>query len=409
MREIFKQSLWLFLAQASARAIGFFYTLFIAKSLSVSDFGLYSLALSYFSIIGAVSEFGLNRFLIREVALEKQNLFSLVFNVAFLRLVLNLLAVIIIGIAIFLFDQDRARNIIILLVMFATIPQVLSLTIDAIFVGLRKLALSSVSIFLMSSVTALTGVFLIERGFGILGVTYALILGQIAYLIFLTFLLLQKKIIFFRKIDPDLRMVNQVFMGSMPYGILAILALLYFRLDILLLTYLRGNFEAGLYGVAYRFLDIVIFIPSALSAAIFPQFVKLHGNPGEIAKLYFKSIKIMALMGLAICLAFILVLPEIFKTFLPNYFRSIEIIKILSLSIPFMFIHIPGAQVLLSTDKFLKTVILLSLVTLSFNLILNLLFIPIYGMVAAAWITVFSEILSLILFYILLRIKILKI
>ena len=142
MQEILKQSSWLFSAQILARGVGFFYTLYIARSLSVADFGLYSLALSYFSIIGAISEFGLNRYLIREVAKENSNLFNLLFNVAAIRLILTILVITTISLLMFMFDKDNVRNTVILLVMFATVPQALSLTIDSIFVGLQKLQFS---------------------------------------------------------------------------------------------------------------------------------------------------------------------------------------------------------------------------------------------------------------------------
>lgn len=407
MREILKQSSWLFLAQVLTRAIGFFYTLYLAKNLAVEGFGLYSVALSYFSIIGAFSEFGLNKFLIREIALGKQNLSNLVFNVAFLRLLLTFLIITVIGVISFIFDPDSARNVVIVLAMFATIPQALSLTIDSIFVGLQRLAFSSIAIFLMSVATTLSGVFLVEKEAGVIGVTLALILGQIVYLIFLLLILIHKKLLVLGRIETN--GLRQAFIGSVPYGVLAVMGLLYFRVDLLILTYMKGNFEAGIYGVAYRFLDVVIFIPSAISAALFPILVKLHSTgQGQIKQIYFKAVTVMGLIGLIICLIYILILPEIFKIFLPNYLLAIEVIKILALSIPLMFIHIPGAQVLLSTDKFLKQVMLLSVVTLSFNIVSNLLFIPQYGVIGASWVTVLSEGLSLVLFYSLLRIKILK-
>ena len=90
------------------------------------------------------------------------------------------------------------------------------------------------------------------------------------------------------------------------------------------------------------------------------------------------------------------------------FLSSIEALRILALSLPFIFVHVPGAQILLSTDKYLKPIILLSILTLSFNVILNLLFIPKYGFIAASWITVASEVLSFLVFFQLLRVKVFK-
>ena len=85
-----------------------------------------------------------------------------------------------------------------------------------------------------------------------------------------------------------------------------------------------------------------------------------------------------------------------------------QVIQILALTIPFMFIHVPAAVVLLTSDKFLKPVIILSLLTVGFNVIANLLLIPTYGIYAAAWITVASEILSFTVFFLLLYKRLLR-
>ena len=64
--------------------------------------------------------------------------------------------------------------------------------------------------------------------------------------------------------------------------------------------------------------------------------------------------------------------------------ESIDVVKILAWTIPFMFLHIPGATILMSTNKFLKTIIYLSILTLGFNVFLNFLLIPQYGFIGAS-------------------------
>ena len=70
-----------------------------------------------------------------------------------------------------------------------------------------------------------------------------------------------------------------------------------------------------------------------------------------------------------------------------------------------MFIHVPAVTVLLSTDKYLKQVLILSLITVAFNIGANLAFIPKFGFIAASWVTVASEILSFVIFFLLTKNK----
>jgi len=405
MKSILKQTSWLFLAQFLSRIIGFFYTIFFAKNLGVSDFGLYSASLAYFSLVSGVADFGFNRFLIREIARDRQKIPELICNIGIFRLTLGSLIFALFSIGLYLFDPDKLRVSLVLLAVVAVLPQAISLTLDAIFVALQKLQYSSIALLILSLGTTTAGIWLISTGFGVKGAVVALILGQLAYLLMLMLFIRIQGFKVLAKVTTHT--IKQAILGSLSYGLLGILGLIYFRIDLLLLTYLRGNFDAGIYGAAYRFLEAIVFIPSALATALFPILAKLHDiDSSKIKSLYFNSIKVMGGFGLLIALGYILILPPTIRLFLPNYAKSLEVVSILVLAIPFMFIHVPGAQVLLSTDRYLKKVIWLSVGILSFNLVLNLIFIPQYGVLAASWITVVSEVLTFMIFFQLLRAKI---
>lgn len=396
------------MAQILTKVIGFFYTIFLAKSLGVEDFGLFSVALAYFSIISAFTDFGFNRYLIREVSRDKGNISEILCNVAILRLTLASVFFGIFAVALYILDPDKIRVSLILIAALAILPGSIALTFDGIFVALQKLQFSAIALTCASLTNVLFGFYFISQSAGSIGVVDALVISQLVYVLVLFIFLLNHKILPISLVT--IPVLKKALAGSLPYGILAVLGLLYFRIDTVLLSYLKGNFEAGIYGVSYKFLEVVTLIPSAFSLALFPVFARIHESSSpafELKKLYFKSIKIMFGLGLLVFLGYVFILPEIIKMILPKYLTSISAIRILSLSVPFMFIHIPGATVLLSSDKYLKQVLFLSIVTVLFNIIGNLLFIPNFGFIAASWMTVASEILSFLAFFVLLKIKIL--
>lgn len=373
----------------------------------MSEFGLYTVALAYFSIISSIADFGFNRFLIREIAKDRSKASELLSNIVMLRLTLTAVLFAVFAVLLYILDQDKVRVSLILLAVLAILPQSAGLTFDGIFVALQKLQFSAVSLFVSSLSTVLIGLFLVNRGFGPMGAVNALISGQLIYTVFLLILLVKNQGILLSAIK--LPIIKKVLTGSLPYGLLAVLGLLYFRIDAVLLSYMKGSFETGIYGAAYKFLEAVTFIPSAFSLALFPVLARTHEfSPKDLKNLYFKSLKIMLGLGLLTLSGYILILPVIIKIFLPDYLPSIQAIMILSLSIPFMFIHVPAVTVLLSTDKYLKTILLLSILMLTFNAGANLIFIPWFGFIAASWVTVLSEILSFIVFFQLTKEKVLK-
>lgn len=392
--KIFKSSSYLILAQGFVKVISFIYTLYLAKVLGVSEFGLFIVALSYFSLVSSISDLGISRFLIKETAREKVNLSSLISNILLLRLIIT---AIFIGAFILLmvnFDQDINRANLSLIAILAIIPQAIGLTFDNIFIAFQKLSVSAIALIITTTSTVILGVFLISLGFGAMGAVMSLLLGQIFYSLFLLFFAAKKGIKFNIKLEK--KVLKQVLKESLPYGLLATLGILYFRIDVILLSYLKGSYDAGIYGAAYKFLEALVFIPSTISLALFPVLVKLHEvNQNEIKKVIFNILIVMGGIGIFATIGFIFILPFILGILLPDYSGSITTIKILSLALPFMFIHVPLSQVLLSSDKYLKPLIIISFLPVTLNIILNWSFIPQYGYLAAAWVTVISDIFSL--------------
>ncbi|MDO8429661.1 MAG: flippase [Candidatus Daviesbacteria bacterium] len=407
MRSILKNSTFLLLAQALVKIISFFYTIFLANFLGVSNFGYYVTALAYFSLISAISDFGFNRFLIREGSRDQTVLSKMVGVVSLLRIVLVTLICLIFWFWIKGVDPDSERISLSTLAVMAVLPQSIALTFDAALVARQRIGFSALGLLILSTVTTGVGIYLILSGYETSGALISLILGQVVYFLVLFIFLRQTGVSF--KLLFDKETLRKILNGSVPYGIISVLGLLYFRIDTLLISYIRGVEETGIYGAAYRFLEAVIFIPSALATAMFPVVVNLHDkNPGEIKKLYFKSVGILFVLSLPILIIYLYFLPQLIERFLPAFIGSIAAIKILSWTIPFIFIHVPGALVLISGSKYLWEVIYLSLFTLSFNIIFNIIFLPSFGFIAAAYITVASEALSFLVFFILLYKRILK-
>ncbi|MBI4040210.1 flippase [Candidatus Daviesbacteria bacterium] len=396
MEKVLRNSAWLISAQIFTKAIAFFYTLFLARSLGVSDFGLYVVALSYFALISSIADLGITRYLTREIALSGQKIGSILSTSMLFRLII--LAITFLGFALanFLFDSDKLRGYLSVLAVLAILPQGISLTLDAVFIALHRNKFSAIGAVFLSIATSTTGFLLVQSSLGVFGAVMAVTFGQIIYALALALLSGWQKVDFWDK--PDFAQISKILKGSAPYGFLGAIGLLYFRVDTLILSYIKGSYDTGIYGAAYKFLEALVFIPGSLALTLFPVMAKLHEiDNAQIKSLYLKIMGLMSVLGLLVAIVFILILPIVIRIFLPAYLSSIQVIQVLAISIPFMFVHVPASQVLLSSNKYLKPIILISVANLAFNVILNLIYIPMFGYMAAAWITVASDVLSLLL------------
>ena len=400
-KVILKKSAWLYGGQVFAKVTSFLYTLFLARSLGVGDFGLYVAALSYFSLVSSLADFGITRFITREVSLGRERVGKLLSAAIVLRLIILVVFIFAFLGGIYFLDPDLTRRNLFLLAVLVALPQSISLTLDAAFIASLKTKYSALGIASLSIFTVLIGIILVTLGFGPQGAVLGLLAGQALYVLSLIVLAFKERLNWLEAFDFQL--IKRMLAGSLPYGFLGILGLIYFKVDTLFLSYLRGNFETGIYGVAYRFLEAIVFIPTTLAVTLFPILAKLQEiDKAQIKKIYYKSIKVMAVFGVIVAVGYVFILPLIISLFLPQYLKAVVVVQILALSIPFMFVHVPVSQILLSSEKFLRQVIFISFVPLIFNITANLIFIPQYGFMAAAWITVISDVISLsvLIFYI---------
>lgn len=406
-KNLFKASFYLLLAQSFVKLVGFSYTVFLARVLGIENFGFYITALAYFGLISSISDFGFNRYLLREGSRDERNLPSYICNIFLLRLTISCFIFALFALWLNFFDTNHIRVSLSMLVIMAVIPQSIALTFDAALITKQKIIYSALGLSFLSAITAFLGFILVKSGFGAYGAVGALVFGQILYLFYLFILLIRSKIRFLSSVTYQ--QLKKITLGSLPYGILAVLGLIYFRIDTLLLSYIKGSNDTGLYGVAYKFLEVLVVIPTGVSLVLFPFMARLHDSSiQEVKKVYRQSLILLAFLSLPIFLVYFFILPIIINLLLPQYNPSIKSIQILSFAIPFMFMQVPAVTVLFSTEKYLKKIIFYSCFTVLFNIVLNILFIPDFGFIGASWVTVASEILSFVIFFFFIRKNILN-
>ncbi len=402
--EILKNSSYLIFAQGATKVISFVYTIFLARSLGVENFGLFTLALSYFALISAISDLGLSRYLYREISIDENKSSTLLPAAFLIRAVITTYIFAAFALLLPVFDNSKIRVGLILLAVLATLPQTLALTLDNFFVARRKLFFSAVGILLVSVTTALIGTLFLIKGVGVLAPLLALIFGQLISVFILTYFLFKQKIHLSYKVS--VQSLTQIIKGSLPYGIVVILGIFYFKIDTLLLSYFKGAYDTGIYGAAYKFLEAIIFIPSAIALALFPVLAKLSlTNQKEVYRIYSKALRFNLLISLLVAVLYFFVLPLFIEQFLPQFIKAIEVIKILTITIPLVFMISIQSIILFSQKKYLTALIVISVFNLVLNIILNVILIPKYSYIGSAWTTVVSDLIGFLIFYFFIKLQ----
>lgn len=405
-KYIFRNSSYLLLSQFLVKIFAFGYAVFLAGNIGASDFGTYSAALSIFGLMSLFADLGINRVLTRDIARDPENLGKLFSTALLLRAFSSALSFLLLTVFFFLTDPYGLRFSLTAIALLSLVPQSVALSIDAVFIAVKKAPLSALGFFLFNMVSFIAGAVLIFSGYGVYGAIIAFLIGHIFYAVFFTLLLFAVKKISLRSFD--FKIAKTILIKSLPYGILSAIGFASFRFDTVILSYTRGGTETGIYSLAYRFLEAATIIPVAFGTVLYPVFSEIGKDTLKTGKLFKSSLIYGFAAGCVITLIYWTLLPVFLNTFFPDSFAGAgSALQILSLALPFIFMHIPLGQLLLSRESLLKQMIVVYLFIFIINLGIMVYLIPLYGLTAAAWITVLNEALTFITFLIITKKKIL--
>ncbi len=187
---------------------------------------------------------------------------------------------------------------------------------------------------------------------------------------------------------------KEIFKRSWPVAISIAFNLIYLKADTLVLSLARTQQEVGLYGAAYRIIDVLTTVPAMFMGIMLPllTFAWSVGDR-ETFKYYFRR---------AYDTMFLLALPAVFggvylakplMVFLAGaeFADSGVFLQILLLASVAIFLAAVSAHAVIAVGK-QRAIIWWYILDAVLSLAGYIILIPRYGGVAAAWVTVFSEV-----------------
>lgn len=198
------------------------------------------------------------------------------------------------------------------------------------------------------------------------------------------------------KVAVDFRYIKYGLAISAPLIVHGIALNVLSQSDRTMITMLADASQTGIYSLIYNFSMIATVITTALEGVWIPWFTERVTTKKYISDINKLSIDYVNLMTYAmVCL--ILVAPEVVKILASNkYWEGIVIIPPIVLANYIIFMY----TLYVNIEHFYKKTLFITVntfVAATVNIILNFIFIPQYGYVAAAFTTVTAYIVSLIM------------
>jgi O-antigen/teichoic acid export membrane protein len=397
VRRAVRNATWLFSSQTVARLIGFAMGTVLARSFGAARFGEYMFVMTYVMYFAFLADGGLGRFLIRDAAREPHRAREFLAKTAALRLVLALAVYVLLLAGALLTRSDGARLAYIAIAGLSLFTGAIAGALSSMFNAREEMRISALFGVLSSVTTALFVLAALAAGLGLLGVFVGAALANLPPLLYLVWRWWQR--MGMPRLAVDLPFWRRALRRSFPYALLGVIGLVYFRTDSLLLTWMKGTEATGIYTAAYRLLDAVTDVPGVIVAAMFPTLARLHiESKAKVRTTYLGALATLALLGLPVLIGMVLFAgPVIDLLYGEEFAGSVVVLQLLAIAVYLIFIDTANTMVLYASDN-LRPVVLLSLVTMTANILLNLALIPAYAERGAAVGTILSTALSIAIF-----------
>jgi O-antigen/teichoic acid export membrane protein len=186
---------------------------------------------------------------------------------------------------------------------------------------------------------------------------------------------------------------------ALPLGAVTVASLILYRADTVLLSVLRTAHDVGIYNLSYRFLDLLLAVPGLFMASVFPLLSAHAGDPASFRRIWQKALDALALGGVPLAFGTLLTAPHLIHFLGGDQFAaSVEPLQILSFVVLLSYLDYAFPHALIIANR-QRSILIILVIGVALNVGLNLVFIPKGSYIAAATVSVVSELVNVLLAY----------
>ncbi|MDP9048569.1 MAG: flippase [Bacteroidota bacterium] len=391
--KYFKNTGWLLIARVGSMLVKFVInSVLLSRYLSASQFGILNYPMAIVTFSAAIAALGLDGFITRELLNHPERKNTLLGTAFWLRLAAGALTLPLVYVAYVLLTAVKPLETpfsYVLIVAFSSVIQSVNI-IDSFFqsqVEGKSIMYVQVSGNILSALVKL--VFILLK-LPLIWFVYSLLLDAV--------LLAAGYIILYQKNNNhilnwkyDSRITGYLLKHSWPLAFSAILVTIYMKIDQVMIPMYVKTSQLGIYMTAASLSENWYFIPVAIVTSVFPAI--MHARKTDLSR-YYKRLQnmydLMVILSVSIALIMSfgsgLIYHLLYK---PAYWPGAPVLAVHVWAGVFVFLGSASGQYLIAEGYF-KLSMLRTGVGAIINIILNIFFIPAYGIIGAAYATLIA-------------------
>ncbi|MFA5829820.1 MAG: flippase [Candidatus Gracilibacteria bacterium] len=404
-----RRILWNTVSQIIGKAIIMVLGIIVVKMatnyLGKSGYGEYATAFEYLAFFGIVADLGLYTVGIREMSKDETKIPMIIGNVLTIRTVVAFLMIGAAIIGTFFIPQYQNTRIPIAVIIagVATIFNLITSTISSVLQVHLKMEYSSFASVVGKIVNVGYMAFVIyilhatDKVEGLYQMVWAGAIGN-AIMLVITYHYSSKLAKIRYRFDKEF--FTDVIMKALPYGIALILNTIYFRIGSILLSLMKSTDDVSIYRVPMTMIETVGILPLYFMNSVLPfltrSIARKDGKHGKMIQYCFDFLVmgsapiVVGTVVLAYPLISLISSPEFLSNLPAGFYGSDIVLQILIFALAFSFINSLFGFILVADNRQVA-ILKRNLIGAIFTFILDFIFIPYFGVRAAAFSNVLTE------------------
>ncbi len=377
-----------------SKLMEFAFVIMAARSLGPEGFGLLSSGLAYVGLYFFLTDLGLTQLAAREVAKDRANAAKLMAGVAAAKAVLNATAYVLMAALAYSVGYPAGFIFLVLVLGLSSVFESYSYVFNSVFQGYERLEHAAVSRVCSSAVLLVAGFLALLLEGGVAGYALAYVASRLAgaaYGVYASGRYVRLGFSF--DTAAWMRLIGE----SWPFGLTLVATGVFMSVDVVLVSRFLGSGEAGVYAAASRLVIALGFILAAYNQSVYPALSEAAGRRtayNSISGYYLNSMLFIAVPMAAVTSANSG--DIIGLAYSAEYAASAPLLSALVWWMAVAFVSSPYHRALEAAGmqrRVMEAVIVGTALTVS----LDVLLIPRYGAIAAAYAAALGQLVFLAL------------
>ena len=392
--KVFRNLYWAVLGKVVTLLGGLFVGILVARYLGPEQYGLMSYVISYVSLFQIFASFGMEGIEVREMSKDGVDVNLILGTVFRIKLILAIITVILVIGTALIFETSSFTIFMIVIYSFSIILNRFSV-IRSYFTAIvwneyivkteiSRTILGTIIKIILLLCKAPLWTFVVASVFDIVLLSVGYILAY------------QTKIAPMSLWKYDRNIAKYFFKQSFPLMLSGAAVVIYQRIDQVMIGNMIDKEAVGQFSVATRFVEVLIFVPTIIAQTITPVLVKLWNQSDK--NLYKQRVQLfmnVTIWGCLLLALFVFIFSDklIIYTFGREYIPAIALLQVMVFKTFGIALAATSGQIIV-IEELQKYAVIRNILGCFTCIGLNLLMIPILGVIGAAYVSIIATIVS---------------